>query len=105
MKSHLPVLFSLYIISVTYLAHHSTCGKAFEYGRVNIPMQILSPLPEVTGIIFEHLLCNLPLSSFTVPLSCSVSLYVAWSPCEGVTVRDGRFFSMQETLGELPVFL
>lgn len=76
---------------------------------MNIPMQILSAVVsfylQVIGIVFKYLLCNLPLSSFTAPLSYSVALYVVWSPCKRVTVIDGHFFSMQETPGELPVFL
>lgn len=48
-----------------------------EFRGANIPEQILSPLPEDTVIIFEHLLCNPPLGLFLAPhIEHCVSLYI-----------------------------
>lgn len=100
-KCHLPVIFCLYVISVTDLA----CLNLWQSFWMQILSAVVSIYLQVVGIIFKHLLCNLPRSSFTASLSCNVSLYVVWSQCKCVTVIDGHFFSMQETPGELPVFL
>lgn len=68
-------------------AHHLTCRWAKSILVLNMDvwtsqcrydLQLLS----FTGIIFEHLLRNLPMGSVTALLSWSMSLYSAWNTCD-----------------------